>query len=137
MKDLETQLSQNIVIIIQNKKVYLYNKMDKAITELIYETASMFTTDDVIVVSSMPRYEILNIPPNSAVFLEILDGWEDGIISYYLTKVKTETIDFEGSISLKDRSLSGMIRLPQIADCKLVKLSSKNGYVMKLNEEDE
>ena len=86
----EAELYQNFQIIIQKGKVYLHNKTSEIIKELIYETASMFTADNVIAVSSIPKYQINNIPPQSAVLLEILDGWEDGKPSYYLTKVKTK-----------------------------------------------
>jgi hypothetical protein len=137
MEDLTTQLFKNIEILIQRGNVYLHNKMDETIEELIYETASTFTTDEEIVVSSIPSYQILNIPPNTAIFLEKLDGWDDGKVSYYLTKVKTEMVDFEGSFVLKSKPLSGMVRLPQIADCELVKLGSTDGYVIKLDNENE
>ena len=130
MDNLSTQLYQQIEIIIQKGKVYLHNKTAEMIEELVYETASMLTTDDVIAVSATPTYQIMNIPPNKAVLLEILDGWEDGKISYYLTKVKTKTIDFQGNINLKIKYLSGMIALPQIVDGEIVKLGSKDGFVV-------
>ena len=129
MSNLSTQLYQQIEIIIQKGKVYLHNKSDEMIEELIYETTSMLTTDDLIAVSATPTYQITNIPPDKVILLEILDGWEDGKISYYLTKVKSKTIDFQGSINLKIKSLSGVIALPQIVDGEIVKLGSKDGFV--------
>lgn len=132
MTNLETQLYQNIIVLIQRGNVYLHNKLGETITEMIYETASMFTTDDVIAVSSTPSYQIVNIPPKTAILLEILDGWDDGTVSYYLTKVKTETIDFEGQIALKTKPLSGMVKLPQVIDCEIVKLNSKEGFTVDL-----
>lgn len=136
MTNLEQQLYQNVQIIIQKGKVYLHNKLDETIEELIYETIAMFTTDDVIAVSSTPSYQIKAIPPNTVVFLEILDGWEDGTVSYYLTKIKTETIDFQGNILLKTKSLSGMFALPQIVNGEVIKLKTKDGFVVNTNKNE-
>lgn len=136
MNNLSTQLYQQFQIIIQKGKVYLHNKSAETIKELIYETAVMLTTDEMIAVSATPSYKITNIPPNKAVLLEILDGWEDGKLSYYLTKVKSKTIDFQGSIDLKIKSLSGLIALPQIVDCAVVKLGSIDGFIVDTNETD-
>jgi hypothetical protein len=134
MTNLETQLYQNIIVLIQRGNVYLHNKLGETIEELIYETTSMFTTDDVIAVSSTPSYKIVNIRSNTAVFLEILDGWDDGKVSYYLTKVKTKTIDFQDQMGLKTKQLSGMVKLPQIIDCEVVKLNSKEGFIVDFNK---
>lgn len=136
MNNLSTQLYQQIQIIIQKGKVYLHNKSAETIEELTYETTSMFTADDVIAVSSTPSYKINGISPNTAVLLEILDTWEDGKVSYYLTKVKTESIDFQGSINLKIKHLSGLVALPQIVDCVVVKLGSTDGFVVDLEEKN-
>ena len=132
----ETKLYQSIQIIIQKGKVYLHNKSDENIDELIYETASMLTTDDVIAVSSIPQYQITKISPNTSVLLEVLDGWEDGIINYYLTKLKTKTIDFQGSIDLKVKYLSGMIALPEIVDCTITKLGAKDGFTINIKDNE-
>lgn len=130
-------LYKNIQIIIRQQNVYLYNKLKEPIEALIYETNAMFTTDDVIAVSSTPKYQILNIPENTAVFLEQVDRWEDGRVSYYLTEVKTKSIDFKGSISLRIKSLSGMVSLPKTTDSKVTKLGSSNGFTVNTNKEDE
>lgn len=137
MTDLETRLYQNIQIVIQRKNVYLHNKSDEIINELTYETASMFTTDNVIAVSSIPKYQIRAIPPNQIVYLETLDGWEDGTISYYLIKIKTQTIDFQGNITLKSKQLSGIFALPQIANSAVVKLGSKDSFTIKIEEKND
>lgn len=129
----EIELYQNVQIIIQKRKVYLHNKTSETIELLIYETASMLTTDEMIAVSSTPKYQITKISSNSAVLLEILDGWEDGKPSYYLTKIKTKTVDFQGNINLRIKHLSGMIALPQIVDCEIVKLDSKDGFIVDMN----
>lgn len=133
----DTELYKNIQINIQKGKVYLYNKTSETIDELIYETASMLTADDVIAVSSMPKYQINDIPPNSAVLLEILDGWEDGQISYYLTKIKTKTIDLQTNVNLRIKHLSGFIALPQIANCEITKLGTKDGFIVNTNEQSK
>lgn len=133
----EAELYQNIQIIIQKRTVYLHNKTSETLKELIYETASMFTTDDAIVVSSTPTFQMKKISPNSVVLLEILDGWEDGKPSYYLTKVKTEAIDFQGNLNLKIKYLSGMIALPQIVDCEITKIGTKDGFVVDTNKNSE
>lgn len=134
MNDLETQLYKSIVVLIQRGNVYLHNKLGETIEELIYETASMFTTDDAVAVSATPSYKIVNVPPNSAVFLETLDGWDDGKVFYVLTKIKTKNIDFQGQITLKTQPLSGMIKLPQVIDCELIKLNSKEGFTINFNQ---
>ncbi|MFT6936640.1 MAG: hypothetical protein ACJA1N_000939 [Saprospiraceae bacterium] len=130
----ETELYQNIQILIQKGSVYLYNKTSETIEELIYETTSMFTTDDVIAISSTPKYQINNILSNTAVLLEILDGWEDGKPSYYLTKVETKTIDFQGNMNLRIKNLSGFVTLPKIVTHEITKLETKEGFIINTNE---
>ncbi len=131
---MKEQLYSKIEIIIQHGNVYLHNKSEENIEELIYETAAMLTMDITIVISSIPCYQITQIPSKQAVFLEKLTGWEDGKISYYLAKVKTETITFEGTMTLKMRKLSGIVSLPKIADCKIIKLSSQDGFVVDIEK---
>lgn len=132
-----TELYKSIQINIQKERVYLHNKRAEKIDELIYETASMFTADDTIAVSSTPKYQIKDIPPKSAVLLEILDGWEDGKPRYYLTKIKTKTIDIEVSVDLRIKHLSGFSTLPQIANCEITKLGTKDGFIVNIKEESD
>lgn len=134
--NLSTKLYKQVQILIQKGNVYLYNKLEENINVLVYETSSMLTMDEVIVVSATPSYRVTNIPSNKAILLEVLDGWEDGKVAYYLTKVKTKTIDFQGNIDLKIKYLSGMVALPQIVDADLVKLGSKDGFVVDTEEAD-
>lgn len=131
-----TNLFQQILIIIQKRKVYLYNQSDETIDELTYETMTMLTMDDVIAVSAAPQYLITEIPPNTVVLLEVLDGWEDGKPSYYLTKFKSQNIDFQGNMSLKIRKLSGMIALPKIADRAVIKVGTTDGFSINTNRDD-
>ena len=130
------QLYEKIQILIQHGNVYLHNKSEENMEELIYETASMLTMDETIVVSSTPRYQITNIPSNTAVFLEKLDGWDDGKVSYYLTKVKTEKITFEGTMTFKIKTISGMVSLPKIVDCEITKLGSKDGFAINTDKNE-
>lgn len=136
MEHISRKLYQQIQIIIQKGKVYLHNKSDETIESLIYETTSMFTVDEMIAVSATPSYQITNIPFNKAVLLEVLDGWEDGKPSYYLTKVNTKSVAFEGNINLKITHLSGMFALPQIVDCAIVKLGSTDGFIVDMEKKD-
>ncbi len=137
MQDLSTKLYKQIQILIQKGSVYLNNKSEETIEALVYETSSMFTADEMIAVSATPSYQVNNIPPKKAVLLEVLDPWEDGRPSYYLTKVKTAEIDFNGNINLKITHLSGMFDLPQIVNCEIIKLGSTDGFVVDMNQKDE
>ena len=132
-----TELYKNIQILIQRGNVYLHNKMSETIEELRYETVSMFTSDDMIAVSSAPNYKITKIPSNTIVLLEILDGWEDGKPSYYLTRIKTKTIDFEGNLNLNIKYKSGLVALPKIVNCAKTKLGTKEGFTVDTNQKDE
>ena len=127
MKD---ELYNKIQILIQHKKVYLVNKLDEPIENLIYSTFSMLTTDDAIGVSDSPHYQIQNIPTGQAVYLETLDGWEDGTIYYNLVSLKTTSITLDDSFTLKQKPLSGLVKLPPLADCTIEKIKSDKGFIV-------
>jgi hypothetical protein len=129
------EIEKKVIIIIQSRKVYLHNQLSESIDSLVYETFSMVTADEIIGISSSPSYKIQNIPPDKVVLLEELDQWEDGQIYYTLLALNSSTINFEGKIALKSKKLSGMIRLPQLAEIEKVKLSSTAGFTVNLNQE--
>jgi hypothetical protein len=128
-----TNLFHQIGIIIQKGHVYLHNQSDEMIEALTYETVAMLTMEDVIAVSAAPKYLIHEIPPQTAVLLEVLDGWEDGKPYYYLTKLKSQSVDFQGNILLKIKHFSGILALPQIKNCAVVKLETKDGFTINMN----
>lgn len=130
------ELYNKIEIIIQRGQVYLVNKLEEPINTLIYSTFSMITTDDEIGVSAAPHYQIQNIPAGQAVYLETLDGWEDGSIYYHLVSLKTASFTSEESFTLKEKKLSGLIKLPQLADCKIQKIKSDKGFVVNINNKN-
>lgn len=133
MSALQIRLYQQIYIIIQGRKVYLFNQLEEQIERLVYETLSMVTADEIIGVSAAPIYEILNIPPKQVVLLEELDGWEDGAIYYHLKHIKTQTIDFKDGFQLKTKPLSGMVKLPPVATCTINKLATTQGFMLNMN----
>lgn len=130
----DQQIQQQVTIIIQSRKVYLYNQLSESIDTLIYETFSMVTADELVGISSSPKYKIQNIPPKKVILLEELDGWEDGQIYYTLLVLSSSTINFEGKVALKTKRLSGMITLPEIATAEKVKLSSAPGFTVNVNQ---
>jgi len=134
MSETKELFYNKIEIIIQHKKVYLVNKLDESINELIYSTFSMLTTDEVIGVSAAPHYQIQNIPAGHAVYLETLDGWEDGAIYYQMTSLKTISISFQETFTLKQKPLSGLVKLPPLANCKIEKIKSDKGFVVNTND---
>ena len=126
-------LYNQIEIIIQRGMVYLVNKLDESINTLVYSTFSMLTTDNEIGISDTPNYQIQNIPAGHAVYLETLDGWEDGAIYYSLVSLETASISINESFSLKQKALSGLVKLPQLANCLIEKLHSTAGFIVKIN----
>jgi hypothetical protein len=133
MSQTNEALYSKIEIIIQQKQVYLVNRLDESINELVYSTFSMMTTDDAIGVSSAPHYRIQDIPAGHAVYLETLDGWEDGAIYYSLVSVEIASISSEETFTLKQKPLSGLVKLPPLSDCKIEKIKSDKGFVVNTN----
>ncbi|MGB0863738.1 MAG: hypothetical protein ACPG19_02085 [Saprospiraceae bacterium] len=130
---MKEQLYNKIEILIQRKKVYLVNKLDETIEQLAYSTFSMVTTDNQVGVSDAPNYQIQNIPAGHAIYLETLDGWEDGVIYYDLVSLKTASISINKGFSLKQKPLSGLIPLPPLANCSVEKISSQKGFIVNTN----
>lgn len=129
-------LQQKVQILIQHKKVYLVNKLDEPIDQLVYNTFSMLTTDDDIAISDTPHYQIEDIPAGDAVYLETLDGREDGTIYYNLVSIKTASISLTDTFQLKQKKLSGLISLPPLADCTIQKINTEKGFMVNTNDKD-
>ena len=132
---MKEQLYSKVKIIIRRKQVYLINKLDEPIESLVYNTFSVLTTDDAIGVSSSTHFKIYDIPAGHAVYLETLDGWEDGAIHYNLVALKTATVSLEKEFSLNKKPLSGLIKLPPIAKCRIEKIEVTDGFVVEINQE--
>ena len=133
MNNIEVKIYKSVYICIQHKKVYLINKLSELISELRYSTFSMLTLDDQIGVSSAPHYKILNIPAGQAMYLETLDGWEDGSIYYQLESIKTASFSHDKSFILNQKQLSGMIALPPLAGCNVEKINTSEGFILNID----
>lgn len=131
---MKEKLSEKLTIIIQQGKVYLSNQLTESIEELVYSTFSMVTMDDDIAISDAPHYQIQNIPAAHAVYLETLDGWEDGAIYYNLVSLKTASILSEEGFQLKEKKLSGLIKLPPLANCTIEKIKSDKGFIASVGD---
>lgn len=137
MNNIESKIYKSVYICTQNKKVYLINKLTEPISELIYSTFSMLTTDDQIGISDAPHYKIQNIPAGQAVYVETLDGWEDGSIYYQLQSIKTASFSDENAFTLNQKSLSGMITLPTLANCVVEKIAADKGFIVNTNTNND
>lgn len=131
--DSTKELYNKIEILIQHKKVYLVNKLDEIINSLVYNTFSMVSIDNEIGISDAPHYQIQDIPAGHAIYLETLDGWEDGSIYYQVISVKTASIALQDAFTLKQKVRSGLIKLPPIANCSIEKLHSTSGFIVHTN----
>ncbi len=134
---MNTTIQENVYIAIQHNKVFLVNRLEEPIEELIYSTYMVLTVDETIGVSDAPHYQIKNIPAGHAVLLEVLDGWEDGSIHYEMVILKSANQNLNESQSLKQKKLSGLIKLPPLADCNIEKISVDDGFTVDLNNKDD
>lgn len=134
---MNTTIQKNVFIIIQHNKVFLVNQLEEPIKELVYSTYSVVTIDDTIGISDAPHYRIENIPFGHSVLLEVLDAWEDGSIHYELVALKSVTHSLNTSQPLKQKKLSGLIKLPPQANCIVEKSSVDSGFIVDLNQQDE
>lgn len=132
MEKSKKDIIQKIQIHIRGYEIYLVNLFEESIEELSYCTFSIFTTDDEIVTSEIPHYQIQKIPSKHAVHLETLDGMEDGTIYYQLNSLKFGDFIFDEKINLDAKKKSGMTKLLPIADCPIVKIKTEASSIVKI-----
>jgi len=128
----EKDIIQYVQIHIRGYEVFLINLLEEPIKELSYCTFSIFTTDDEIVTSEIPHYQIQNIPSKHAVHLETLDGMEDGTIYYQLNSLKIGDFIFDEKINLDAKKKSGMTKSFPLADCPIIKVKTEASSVVKI-----
>lgn len=132
--NISTEIYKKVYICHQKGKVYLVNQLAERIESLKYSTFSMLTDDERIGVSSAPTYSMENIPKGHAIYLETLDGWEDGSIYYQLKSLKTANINFNEELTLKEKKLSGMLKLPPLANVVIEKISTENAFTIDISK---
>lgn len=133
MEKSEKNIIKYIQIHIRGYEVFLVNLLEESIEELSYCTFSIFTTEDEIVTSETPHYQIRNIPAKHSVHLETLDGMEDGAIYYQLNSLKFGDFIFDEKINLDSRKKSGMTKLLPIVDCTIIKIKTEASSIVKIN----
>lgn len=133
MEKSEKDIIRYVQIHIRGYEVFLVNLMEESIEELSYCTFSIFTTDDEIVTSEIPHYQIQNIPAKHAIHLETLDGMEDGAIYYQMNSLKFGDFIFNEKINLNPKKKSGMTKSFPLANCPIVKVKTEASSVVKID----
>ena len=78
---------------VEGNKRYLVNTSKVGVERIVYSTVAISFYDDDMVVSSRPSFELLDLPSGAKVFLEDVDPYEDGMISF-----RTEAVDWADGV---------------------------------------
>ena len=80
-------MTPRLRIVVHQGKVYLANETDRDLKRLVYATFAWSTSDDDAVVSSEPRFEVLDLPARSFTQIEEVDPYEEGRVMYSAKRI--------------------------------------------------
>ena len=96
--------SQPLTLLPLDDGLHLANASGRGVRRLVYSTWACYPDllrDGEVVVSARPYYELADLPPQSHVFLEAHDPYEDGIVFFQLESVVWDDGTEEGPALLR------------------------------------